>query len=227
MMKNFLKFMMVAAIIMGMSAAVTAKDFKGIITYKISYPGTEMDPSMEAMMPKMATMSIRDNLYKMEISMGQMGSQVQITNADDKTVTTCMNMMGQKFYYIETLEDLRKNKPDPDKIKVEITNETKEIAGYMCTKAIVTQNDNGEELKFSIFYTEEIGNPEMNFDNPLFEKIPGAMLEFEIETGRDQRMKMEAISVKKTNISDAEFEVPEGYEKKTSAEIRQMYGGGM
>jgi hypothetical protein len=38
---------------------------------------------------------------------------------------------------------------------------------------------------------------------------------------------MEAISVKKSNVSDSEFEVPEGFEKKTSKEIRQMMGGGM
>jgi len=38
---------------------------------------------------------------------------------------------------------------------------------------------------------------------------------------------MEAISVDKKKLADSEFEVPEGYEEKTSAEIEQMFGGGM
>lgn len=219
--------MMVAAIIMGITAASGAKDFKGVITYKITYPGTEIDPSMAAMMPKMATMTIKDHMSKLEISMGQMGRQIQITDAEGKTVTTCLDMMGQKMYYVQTEEELKADQPDSDKITVELTDETKEIAGYKCTKAIVTMKDGDDETVFQIFYTEEIGTPGMNFDNALFEEIPGAMLEFEIETGRDQRMKMEAISVKKSSVSDADFQVPEGFEKKTSKEIRQMMGGGM
>jgi GLPGLI family protein len=225
--KNFLKFMLIAAIIMGMSAVSSAKEFKGVITYKISYPGTDIDPSMAAMMPKMATMTLKGNMSKMEISMGQMGRQITITDASAKTVTNVLDMMGQKIYYVQDEEELKSDQPDPGKINVEITDETKEIAGYQCTKAIVTMKEGDDETIFQIYFTEEIGTPDMNFDNALFEKIPGAMLEFEIETGRDMRMKMEAISVKKSNVSDSEFEVPEGFEKKTSKEIRQMMGGGM
>lgn len=226
-MKRFLKFMMVAAIIMGLSAAASAKDFKGIITYKISYPGMDIDPSMAAMMPKMATLAIKGNMSRLEISMGQMGSQIQITNGDEKSVTTCLDMMGQKIYYVESGEELMDDKPDPEKIKVEMTDETKEIAGYTCKKVIITSTESGEEMVFTVFFTDEIGSAELNFDNPLFDQIPGAMLEFEIETGPGQRMKMEAVSVKKSNVSDSEFEVPEGFEKRTSAEIKQMFGGGM
>ncbi len=81
-MKKFLSFMMVAAIIMGMTSAAMAKDFKGVITYKISYPGMDMDASMAAMMPKLATMTIKDNMAKFEINMGSMGSQIEIINGE-------------------------------------------------------------------------------------------------------------------------------------------------
>ena len=53
------------------------------------------------------------------------------------------------------------------------------------------------------------------------------MLEFEIDTGGGRMMKMEAVSVDKKNISESEFDVPEGFVKKTSAEIEQIFGGGM
>jgi GLPGLI family protein len=186
----------------------------------------EVDASMAAMMPKLATLTIRENMAKFEISLGQMGSQMQIINGDDKTVTSCMNMMGQKFYYTETEEEISEDLDENENVSVELTGETKEIAGYECQQAIVTVLNGEEEMFFTVYFTEEIGSSSLNIDNPYFSDIPGAMLEFEIEAGGGT-MKMEAISVDKKNVSDSEFEVPEGYQEKTAEEIKNMFGGGM
>lgn len=225
-MKRFLSFVMVAAIIMGLTSTALSKDFKGVINYKISYPGMEIDASMAAMMPKMATLTIKDQMSKFEINMGQMGSQIQIIDGNTKTITTVMNMMGQKFFYVETEEDIKAELGENEDVSIDIKDETKEIAGYECTKAVVTVKEGSEEMLFTIYFTEEIGSSSMNIDNPYFNEVPGAMLEFEINTGTGT-MKMEAISVDKKKVSDAEFEIPEGYQEKTSAEIKQMFGGGM
>ncbi len=225
-MKRFLSFMMVAAIIMGLTSTVLAKEFKGDINYKITYPGMEVDASMAAMMPKIAKLTIKGNMSKFEINMGQMGSQIQIIDGDAKTITTVMSMMGQKFYYVETEDDISDELGENENVSVDIKDETKEIAGYECTKAVITVIEGGEEMLFTIYFTEEIGSSSMNIDNPYFKDIPGAMLEFEINTGGGT-MKMEAISINKRNVSDDEFEVPEGYEEKTEEEFNQMYGGGM
>ena len=224
-MKRFFNFLMVAAIIMGMSGATFAKDFKGVINYKITYPGTEVDASMAAMMPKMAILTIRGDMSKFEISMGQMGSQMVIIDGVSKTVTTCMDMMGQKYYYVESQEDIT-SEMDEDKVSIDIKDETKEIAGYECTKAVITVKEGGEDMLFTIYFTEEITSSSLNMDNPYFKDIPGAMLEFEVNTGGGT-MKMSATSVNKKNVSESEFEIPEGYVKKTSAEVKQMFGGGM
>jgi len=225
-MKRFLSFMMVASIIMGLSASAIAKDFSGVINYKITYPGMDVDAGMAAMMPKMATLTVKEQMSKFEINMGQMGSQVQIIDGEAKTITTVMSMMGQKFYYTETEEEINAELESDEKVSVDIKDETKEIAGYECTKAVITVNQGGEEMLFTIFFTEEIGSSSMNIDNPYFKDVPGAMLEFEIDTGGGT-MKMEALSVDKKKISDSEFEVPEGYEEKTAEEVQQMFGGGM
>lgn len=225
-MKNLFKIMMAAVIIMGITATAMSKDFKGVISYKISYPGLDIDPGMMAMMPKMATLTIKGDMSKFEINMGQMGSQVQIIDGNAKTVTTLMDMMGQKFYYIESEDEISAEVDDTDEIRIDIKDETKEIAGYKCKKALVTVNDSGDEMIFTIFFTEEIGSSALNIDNPYFKEIPGAMLEFEIDAGQG-RMKMEATSVSKKTVPDSEFSIPEGFQKKTSAEIKQMFGGGM
>lgn len=224
-MKRFFNFLMVAAIIMGMSGATFAKDFKGVINYKITYPGMEVDAPMAAMMPKMATLTIRGHMSKFEINMGQMGSQMVIIDGKSETITTCMDMMGQKYYYVESQEEINSDMDD-DKLSIDIKDETKEIAGYECTKAVITVKEAGEDMLFTIYFTEEITSSSLNMDNPYFKDIPGAMLEFEINTGGGT-MKMSATSVNKKNVSESEFEIPEGYVKKTSSEVKQMYGGGM
>jgi GLPGLI family protein len=157
--------------------------------------------------------------------MGQMGKQVQIIDGEAKTVTTVMDMMGQKFYYVQTEDEIQAEE-GAENVTVDIKDETKEIAGYECTKAVVTVVESGEEMMFTIFFSEEIGSSSLNIDNPYFKDIPGAMLEFEIDTGAGT-MKMEALSVDKKKLSDSDFEVPEGFEEKSSAEIKQMFGGGM
>lgn len=225
-MKKFLSFMMVAAIILGISSSAMSKDFKGIITYKISFPGMEIDPSMAAMMPKLATLTIKDLMAKFEINMGAMGSQAQIINGADKTVTSLINMMGQKIYYTETEEEINGDLEENENVSIDIKDETKEIAGYTCKKAVVTVNNDGEEMLFNLYFTDEIGSSALNMDNPYFKDVPGAMLEFEIEAGGGT-MKMEATSVTKKNVSDDEFEIPEGFVEKTPEEIEQMFGGGM
>ena len=224
-MKRILSFMMVAAIIMGLTSSAMSKDFKGVITYKISYPGMEMDAGMAAMMPKMATLTIKENMSKFKINLGQMGSQVQLINGEAKTITTIMDMMGQKFYYVETQEDVNKDLDDKN-VSIDFKDETKEIAGYSCKKAVVTVVEDGDEMMFTVYYTEEIGSSALNIDNPYFNEIPGAMLEFEINTGGGT-MKMEALTVEKKNVSDEEFEIPAGYEQKTAEEVKNMFGGGM
>jgi GLPGLI family protein len=228
-MKKLSSLLMVAAIILGISATAFSKEFKGIINYKISFPGTDMDASMAAMMPKMAILTIRGDMSKLEINMGQMGSQSQIFNGIDKTVTTCMNLvpMGQKFYYTESQEDLEAELDEGASVDIDVKDETKTIAGYECKKAVITVIDDSNEVMFTVYFTDEITSSSLNMDNPYFKDIPGAMLEFEIDTGQGQRMKMEAVSVDKKNISESEFDIPEGYDKKTAEEVEQMFGGGM
>jgi GLPGLI family protein len=228
-MKKLLSFMMVAAIIMGLSSAAISKDFSGVITYKISYPGMEVDASMAAMLPKLATLYIKGDKSKLEINLGQMGSQATITDGEAQMVISLMDipMMGGKFYFEETFENVKAEATEEGAdISVEVQDETKEIAGYTCKKALVTVKESGSEMVFTTYFTDEIGSSSLNANNPYFKDINGAMLEFEMDMGQGMRMKMEAISVDKKKVADSEFEVPEGYVKKTAEEMQQM-GGGM
>jgi GLPGLI family protein len=201
-----------------------AQDFEGVITYKITVTGSGVTDDIKAMMAKSMILTIKGDKSRTEMSMG-MGKTVTagIADAESKTAVTLMDMMGQKFAIKMNSEEIIKEMGDTNNISVETTNETKEILGYTCKKAIITSMDDSTEL--TAYFTDELGTRDINFDNRLFRNINGVMLEYEIPN-KMFTMHFEAVSVEKKNIDESEFTIPDGYQIKTKEEINQMFGDG-
>ncbi|NTV83359.1 MAG: hypothetical protein HGA23_03535 [Bacteroidales bacterium] len=219
--KNLTLSWLVLTIFTLFSFQVTAKEFKGVITYKISIEGSGVTEEMKTMMPKTMIMTIKGNKARSEMVMS-MGKTVSISDGDNKTAITLMDMMGQKLAIQSNYEEIMKEMADSPEAKVEVTSETKEIAGYTCKKAVVTIPE--EEMEIIVYYTEELGTSALNFDNPQFKDINGVMLEFEMPN-ESFSMHFTAISVEKKNVDDSEFTIPEGYQIKTKEELKGMFGG--
>jgi len=202
------------------SLSLNAKDFKGVISYKITIEGSGVTDEMKTMMPKTMTMTIKGNKARTELIMG-MGTTVNITDGDSKTSINLMDMMGQKIAFQSTTEDIMKEMETAPETKVEVTSETKEIAGYTCKKAIITIPE--DDMEIIVFFTDELGSMALNFDNPQFKEIDGLMLEFEIPNEMFS-MHFTAVSVEKKNVDDSAFTIPEGYQVKTKEEMQGMFG---
>ena len=199
-----------------------AKEFKGVITYKIAIEGSGVTDEMKNMMPKTMTMTIMGNKARSEMVMS-MGKTISITDGDSKETITLMDMMGQKIAIKSNYDEIKADLEKSPKVKVEITSETKDILGYVCKKAIVTNLEDDSEIY--VYYTEELGSSALNFDNPQFKDINGVMMEFEIPN-EQFNMKFSAVSVEKKSVSESEFTIPEGYQIKTKEEMQGMFGGG-
>jgi GLPGLI family protein len=201
------------------SLGLTAKDFKGIITYKVSITGSGVTDEVKAMMPKTMVLMIKDEKSRSEMVMG-MGKTIVLTDAGTETSTVLLDMMGQKMAIQSTKEDIQKELDESPEYSVEKTSDTKQILDYTCKKAII-KSDDGMEI--TVYYTDELGTGSTYFDDPQFRQIDGLMLEFEIPN-EGMTMKFTAISVEKKNVSDSEFEIPEGYEVKSKEEMQGMFG---
>jgi GLPGLI family protein len=201
-----------------------AQDFEGVITYKITLTGSGVTDDIKAMMAKSMILTIKGDKSRTEMSMGT-GKTVTagIADAESKTAVTLMDMMGQKFAIKMNSEEIIKEMGDTNNISVETTNETKEILGYTCKKAIITSMDDSTEL--TAYFTDELATRDINFDNRLFRNINGVMLEYEIPN-QMFTMHFEAVSVEKKNVDESEFTIPDGYQIKTKEEINQMFGDG-
>jgi GLPGLI family protein len=219
--KNLTLSWLLAAVFVISAFQASAKEFKGVITYKITIEGSGVTDEMKTMMPKTMVMSIKGNKSRNEMSMS-MGKTVTISDGDAKTSITLLDMMGQKIAIQSTPEDIQSEMDKGPKTNVNITGETKDILGYTCKKAVITFE--GEETEIIVYFTEELGTKELNFDNPQFKDINGVMLEFEMPNEQFS-MKFNAVSVEKKNIEDTEFAIPEGYQIKTKEEMQGMFGG--
>lgn len=213
--------------LVGFSATSFAgdKEFNGTIVYNITYPDSKLDAQTLAMMPKTMKMKIKGNMSRTEMNMG-MGNTVIIFNSEEKTGVMLMDFMGQKFAMKMTSADFEEEIKDLPEPTVVTTDETKEIAGYTCKKAIVKVKEKGSEIETEmiVYYTEEIAAAKNNELNPLYKNIPGTMLEFSKEEN-GLNMLLSAVSVEKGKISESEFETPEGFKEVTKEELKGMFGG--
>ena len=219
--KNLTVSWLFIAVFVMFSFQTFAKEFKGVVTYKITIEGSGVTDEMKAMMPKTMTMTVKGNKAKMEMIMS-MGKAITIADGDTKSSISLMDMMGQKIAVKSTQEEINKELAEGPEAKVEVTSETKDILGYSCKKAIITSVE--DDMEMTVYFTEELGTKELNFDNPQFKDINGLMMEFEMPNEMFS-MHFIAVSIEKKNVEDSEFDIPEGYQIKTKEEMKNMFGG--
>ena len=211
-------------VFLGPVAIMAIKPFEGVITYNITYPDSKLTESQLQMVPKVFTVSVKGTKARTELSMST-GNQISIIDYNDKTVTNLINIMGQKFAIKKTSQDIEKEIAEEPVAKVDVTNETKNIAGYTCKKAIITTVEDGEKTTLEVFFTTEIGGKGINFDNSLYKDIDGVMMEF-LEKTPQVMMKFSASSVEKKSVAMKDFEIPADYKLTTEEELKTKFGGG-
>ena len=178
--------------------------------------------AMEAMLPDEMTTIIKGDKSRLEQSMGMGMSSVTITDMKKGSGIVLMDMMGKKIAMEMTkdeLEKMNKKKATEKKPEFKYTDETKEIAGYKCKKAIIVMEGAGE---LEVYYTEDLPSGA----NKQFEGLKGFPLEYKIAQG-PMKIKVSATSVKTEKVDKNLFEMPDGYDKMSFEEFQKQMGGMM
>jgi hypothetical protein len=196
--------------------------FEGIITYKITYPGSNLTESQLALFPKSLTVMIKGVKSRTDILTGG-GSRVEITDHQEKTKIKLLNMMGQKYAIMNTADDIAKDLAREPSATVTLSNETKTIAGYTCKKALVSVKDKTEKFTFEVYYTPELGGRQANFDKALYKDIDGVLLEFSMKTP-ELTMRFIATSVEKKPVMSTAFDIPADYSIISKDELKNKIG---
>lgn len=218
-MKKSIVLLAAVAAITSLSFTGTA-DFEGKIVYTVDLSGANLPPQAKSMMAgSKSTIFLKGTKSRTEMDMG-MQKTISIYDSKTNTSITLMEVMGNKY---KLKADDKKTEKNP-KIKVNVTSETKIIAGYACKKAEVTMmDDKGNSTMNIIWFTEEISN-RMNTTSEngyQFKDIKGMPLEYEVKAQNGMVMKMTATSVVKETVPDNKFDVPAGYKEMTAEEMQK------
>ncbi|SFW53860.1 GLPGLI family protein [Sinomicrobium oceani] len=228
--KTLKKLFFIATFALGITTVGAQKTFdNGIVTYKMTT--TAQDPTAgEISMDADMTFHISGKEAKTSMSMNAMGMQMDVKsliNSQNRTGVVLMSFFGQKMAAKVTPDDydeLIKSNNDFDIEKVEPTNETKDILGYSCKKAIATTKQ-GMELE--IYYTEAIKPIAIEgLGNINMKGINGLPLAYSMQTPQ-AKVSFEAKSIKEGGVkaSDFNYTIPEGYKEVSFSELSQMSGG--
>ena len=215
---------LICGVLFGAINAIAGKPFEGVITMKITYPDSKFSESQLAMAPKSFTISIKGSKSRTDMQMSGMNT-VTITDYTEKSSVSLINMMGQKYAIKQTMAEIEKENAAAGTTSVELSDETKVIAGYTCKKAVVTVNDDGVKSTYEVFFSSELGTKVANFNNPIYKDIDGVLLEFSMKTQMGN-MKFTTTAVEKKILPVKDFEIPSDYTLTTQDELKSKFGGG-
>lgn len=195
---------------------------EGVIEFEVTYPETDAGDLMAGILPNEMTLKFKDNKTIGKLSSMGIFTTSIIAYPDSKKVAQLVRIMTKKYVLMldsAEVQDLYSELPE---MTVHFVDETKEIAGYKCKKAIITfKNDIKEE--FSVYYTNDIEIENSNWPTP-FHEIDGVLLEYRVRKYNIE-MRLTATRVTKSTIDDSEFEIPPDYNKITQEEMNQIFEG--
>ncbi len=208
--------------------------FSQELTVKYDISMESSDPAVQSQLAMMQgstyTMYLKGTQSRIESNMGG-GLMVttNITDLDQKKGLVLMNgMMGKiaapfNLDSLDKFKDAKKDGEEDTEFDIELVDETKEILGHTCKKAIV-YGDN--DMEFVYWYTEDFKPSEEILGSMIKDGLPGLPLEFSINRP-EMKMKYTATDLKeKVEKPKQKFDlkIPEGYSEKSFEEIEKMIG---
>lgn len=192
---------------------------EGKIVYNMSWIDLPAEmQAMASMLPNSMTIVFNKNFSKITTG-GGMSQQTTIIDTKKKKATTLISAMGQKFA-VES--DMDEDEDDSDvEVEIEYTDETAEIAGYQCKKAIVKT----EMGNIEVYYTNELEINATTSTQGMFDQLEGFPVKYSVPTGNGLVMELELKKVEEMKPASDAFKIPDGYEYKTQEELQKMGGG--
>lgn len=220
------KLVLLFAVTIVTSVMSFAQLAEGQISYDIEMSSDDPDMSMAVAMFSGSSMDLyfANDIARTELDFGSMMSMTTVVNNKTEEIMILMGgMMGEKAVLTNS-EEMDIDEDDTPDVTVKLVKGKKEIAGYNCKKAIITDED-GNDMEY--WYTEEISTVTTD-KNSAISKLPGLPLEYSVDrdgmtmsfTASDVKQSLDANTIsKKLTLT-----IPDGYEEMTYEEF-SSFGG--
>ncbi len=175
--------------------------FEGKVTYEISYHSE--DPSTKefiSMLPRSATLWVSGTMSRFEQALAGGGRQLFINNSKDGSSIFLMTYFAQEFMVRLSMEKLATLAQD-NSYHISSTDETVQLLGYNCKKALAKADDK----TFEIYFNDELST---NAYLPQFSSVKGIPFKYGLfQNGLE--MKFVAKEVVQEKVADFLFTIPE------------------
>lgn len=195
-----------------------AQSNDGYILFDVKYDDMGLSKEELAALPSQSEIWFKGNKMLM-LMPSAMGFETRVV-VDGDDVFVLMDMLGNKMAIKTSKTEMKdKNAAKTKQYSVKsITTDKKTIAGYECTKAIMSSE--GEE-DLTVWFTDKLkisGGWYYNMDG-----LNGFPLEFAM-SANGMKMWMVAREINNEPVSSDKFVVPSGYKVMTQQELMQMFG---
>lgn len=190
---------------------------EGTLVYNISIQTGSTEPKMADMLDGATTsVYIKGTQSRSELVSG-LGSEITIYDSKSGSGVILKDYSGQKLMITLTKEDWEKKNSKYEGITFESINETLDIAGYTCKKAIAKLKDGSA---FVVYYTPELEMSDKNYDSQ-FKNLPGLALQYEWQSGK-MKFKYTLSKINFDTVPASKFDIPKsGYRVMTYTEARK------
>jgi GLPGLI family protein len=191
---------------------------EGTIVYDVVVNTGNKEPQMaDALDGATTTVYLKGSKSRTDM-VSALGTESNIYDSKTGNAIILKEYSSQKLMITLTKENWEtKNKAYAD-VSFDFTDDTKEINGYSCKKAIAKMA-NGKT--FNVYYTTDIviSNKEYNY---TFKNLPGLAMQYEIEAGKT-KIKYTVNKIDFTAVAASKFDTPKtGYRVMTYEENQQM-----
>lgn len=197
---------------------------EGQVIYKITYPPEIESHTMAFLFPREMSLLFKQDKQKTTLK-GSMNiySLDFIHFNESDSFFTLLKVLEKKLYVPSSSSGdifLFNNYSNEQVSFPQV--ETRKIAGFTCEKAEI-KPVNPDLANLTIWFTREITLRNPNRNTP-FEKIPGVMLEFDVNY-QNVTFQFKADKIDTKLVDDKEFSIPEGYSESSINEIESLIQG--
>ena len=206
------------------SFSINAQLKEGHFTYSIEMKSDNPDMQMAIGMMQESSMDLFVLGSKTRVDM-KMGTMMELSTITDQSEEVLMLMSGMfgKNAIVTSVSELEKNKEEFPEPTLTLIDKTKNIKGFTCKKALLTDADGNESL---FWYTDEIVVSKKG-QSYLSSNVPGFPLEYSIKVNGMTMVLTVSEIVKKLDKSQKknfEIKIPEGYTEMTLDQLQGLGG---
>ena len=203
--KRLIFFLAILSIFSCGEGGIFNRKNEGIISYDVTFPYEPQSIRLE-LYPKEMTFEFSKGLVRASLSssFGVVATEVIINN-EDKKYAQVLKTFGDQ--YIMNLDEnsihtwTSKNIP----ARIEATNDTLTIAGYLCNKSIAYYS-NDSLPPISLYHTKELHIDYSNWWNQ-YDEVDGFLLGYELEQ-YGKRMRLTAREITFQEVAPESFNLP-------------------